>query len=307
MYDFPLLNPNVVSFDKALSAVQKSIYKKEGAQKLLKLQKIAPKITNVAPALYFNEGDGAGGEIGGTPDLVNLMMLNQNAAIPDILKELNFYYPKCLKTGLPMQYLGFFTGVNIPIIAKMFQKKIDYFEFCHFGETRTFDSSVPNVKLHVWCSDQMFYDNTQDVVFRLEQVYSKPYKVDMNLYNDAISEYLKDVSNNVEKYVNFPKMLLGESTIEWEIDRETQTLTDNQSDKYYDLRTDYTFKLLGSPKSQQEPHRPLVQGRRPFVRCMAPLLSWNDNEDDMTHQAYCDILALSQVKIAEAKLDSSNT
>ena len=250
MYDFPLLNPNVVSFDKALSVVQKSIYKKNGAQKLLKLQKIAPKIKNVAPALYFNEGDGAGGEVGGTPDLVNLMMLNKNVAVADILKKLNFYYPKCPKTGLPMQYLGFFTGVNIPIVANMFQKKIDYFEICHFGETRTFDSSVPNVKLHVWCSDQMFYDNTQDVVFRLENLYSKPYKVDTNLYNDALSEYLKDVdkSNIDEKYVNFPKMLLGESTIEWELDSETQKITDNQSEKYYDIRKSYAFKLLGSPE-----------------------------------------------------------
>ena len=43
-------------------------------------------------------------------------------------------------------------------------------------------------------------------------------------------------------------MLLGESTIEWELDSETQKITDNQSEKYYDIRKSYAFKLLGSPE-----------------------------------------------------------
>ena len=309
MNEYPLWNPVLIklaTIRKHLPSVKQDV-RQVLTDAMDETLKIAPKLKALAPAWSFKEGDGAGGETGAFPDLRGMMMLNNRMGAAELVKKFNFFFPRCLRDGKPMQYAGWFTSPLLDIFHRNFRTKIEYGSVGLLGENQHYSDEQ---RIHVWTSrSNAMESNLPDAAVRTEVCWDKS-DFSYDLYREALQEWLGDAPTG-QNMVNVPAMKLGLPEFHWEteldIDGKRQ-MTDRQWEKYHERNWNRgAFKLFGVPASQQEPKRPMVQERRPFVRCMAPILSWSDDRDDVTHQVFADLVGLESIKLAECKLDSSCT
>jgi hypothetical protein len=71
--------------------------------------------------------------------------------------------------------------------------------------------------------------------------------------------------------------------------------------------SDCNFQLFGEARSQQDPKRYLCTNSYGGPHYQAPLLSWDDNENDITHQMYGCPRCVGIEHTIWGKMDSSNT
>jgi hypothetical protein len=252
-------------------------------------------------------------------DVLLRYFVNSRTKTAGLENKIRKEWPVCLETNKPMRFVGAVNAGTWPYLFHQLSKwKCDSHTFgSPYGIHSIHDEYKPSYRWYFfWTGLQNRFDQwLPDCAIAHKDIVrynhdDAPHPDVQILGREIMARLQADSCFNEDVTASPPAGFV--SNLTFKIDLDTISGKKGQ-EEYFAQPEDSLFqfkgglKLFGEPRSQQTPRRPLDQNRYPWMQALSPVLSFNDDAADVTHQFYGSLREDQYSRNIYGKLDSSNT